>query len=63
MKEFGLINRLNGLDHLPYWPTAPCNSITASEGKFLFASKKYTYSYIQLIKFALMIRVFVSMKC
>ncbi|XP_025267973.1 scavenger receptor class B member 1 [Camponotus floridanus] len=34
MKEFGLINRLNGLDHLPYWPTAPCNSITASEGSF-----------------------------
>ncbi|XP_011875402.1 PREDICTED: scavenger receptor class B member 1 [Vollenhovia emeryi] len=34
MKEFGLINRLNGLDHLPYWPNAPCNSITASEGSF-----------------------------
>ncbi|XP_029158687.1 scavenger receptor class B member 1 isoform X2 [Nylanderia fulva] len=34
MKEFGLINRLNGLDHLPYWPTAPCNSIIASEGSF-----------------------------
>ncbi|XP_050447396.1 scavenger receptor class B member 1 [Cataglyphis hispanica] len=34
MKQFGLINRLNGLDHLPYWPTAPCNSITASEGSF-----------------------------
>ncbi|XP_076654149.1 scavenger receptor class B member debris buster [Halictus rubicundus] len=34
MKEFGLINRLNGLDHLPYWPDAPCNSIRASEGSF-----------------------------
>ncbi|XP_046980078.1 scavenger receptor class B member 1 [Schistocerca americana] len=34
MKEFGLINRLNGLDHLPYWPEAPCNSISASEGSF-----------------------------
>lgn len=34
MKEFGMINRLNGLDHLPYWP-APCNSIQASEGKFV----------------------------
>lgn len=22
------------MDHLPYWPEAPCNSITASEGKF-----------------------------
>ncbi|XP_035719198.1 scavenger receptor class B member 1-like [Vespa mandarinia] len=34
MKVFGLINRLNGLDHLPYWPEAPCNSIIASEGSF-----------------------------
>ncbi|KAG7208444.1 hypothetical protein KM043_014671 [Ampulex compressa] len=34
MNEFGLINRLNGLDHLPYWPRAPCNSIRASEGSF-----------------------------
>lgn len=38
MKVFGLINRLNGLDHLPYWPKAPCNSITASEGKFVMAA-------------------------
>lgn len=38
MKVFGLINRLNGLDHLPYWPEAPCNSITASEGKFVMAA-------------------------
>lgn len=34
MKEFGLINRLNGLDRLPYWSDAPCNSIRASEGSF-----------------------------
>lgn len=34
MKEFGLITRLNGLDHLPYWPKPPCNSISASEGSF-----------------------------
>ncbi|KOX78694.1 Scavenger receptor class B member 1 [Melipona quadrifasciata] len=34
MKEFGLINRLNGLDRLPYWPNSPCNSIHASEGSF-----------------------------
>ncbi|CAK9816428.1 Scavenger receptor class B member 1 [Anthophora quadrimaculata] len=34
MKEFGLINRLNGLNHLPYWSDAPCNSIRASEGSF-----------------------------
>ncbi|XP_017886881.1 scavenger receptor class B member 1 [Ceratina calcarata] len=34
MREFGLINRLNGLDRLQYWPNAPCNSIRASEGSF-----------------------------
>ncbi|EFN79837.1 Scavenger receptor class B member 1 [Harpegnathos saltator] len=34
MKNFGLLNQLNGLDHLPYWSQAPCNSIRASEGSF-----------------------------
>lgn len=34
MREFGLINRLNGMDRLPYWPNAPCNSIRASEGGY-----------------------------
>lgn len=34
MTEFGLINRLNGLDHLPYWKNKPCNNIMASEGSF-----------------------------
>ncbi|KAG8038036.1 hypothetical protein G9C98_006361 [Cotesia typhae] len=34
MKQFGLINKLNGLDRLPYWEDEPCNSITASEGSF-----------------------------
>ena len=38
MKEFGLINRLNGLDHLPYWPNSPCNSIRASEGNQLLVA-------------------------
>lgn len=33
MHDFGLLNKLNGLDHLPYWNEAPCNSIRASEGK------------------------------
>lgn len=33
MDNFGLLNRVNGLDHLPYWSDAPCNSIRASEGK------------------------------
>ncbi|XP_012230409.1 scavenger receptor class B member 1 [Linepithema humile] len=45
MKEFGLLNRLNGLDHLPYWPNAPCNSITASEGSF-FPPRELTGSDI-----------------
>lgn len=34
MKNFGLINKLNGLDRLPYWSKEPCNSIRASEGSF-----------------------------
>ncbi|XP_014255166.1 scavenger receptor class B member 1 isoform X2 [Cimex lectularius] len=34
MKDFGLLDKLNGLDNLPYWDDAPCNSIRASEGSF-----------------------------
>ncbi|XP_014467829.1 PREDICTED: scavenger receptor class B member 1-like [Dinoponera quadriceps] len=34
MKKFGLLERLNGLDNLPYWADAPCNSLSASEGSF-----------------------------
>ncbi|CAG2059514.1 unnamed protein product [Timema podura] len=36
MKEFGLLDRLNGLDHLPYWSEPPCNNIRASEGASKF---------------------------
>ncbi|KNC21325.1 hypothetical protein FF38_01173, partial [Lucilia cuprina] len=34
MNEFGYIDRLNGLDHLPHWQQPPCTSITGSEGSF-----------------------------
>lgn len=34
MDEFGYIDRLNGLDHLPHWQQPPCTSITGSEGSF-----------------------------
>ncbi|XP_067646552.1 scavenger receptor class B member 1 isoform X1 [Eurosta solidaginis] len=34
MEEFGYIDRLNGLDHLPHWKSPPCNRIAASEGSF-----------------------------
>ncbi|CAH0712801.1 unnamed protein product, partial [Brenthis ino] len=34
MAKFGYLNKLNGLDHLPYWPDSPCNNIRASEGSF-----------------------------
>ncbi|XP_046743031.1 scavenger receptor class B member 1 isoform X1 [Diprion similis] len=34
MKNFGLLNKLNGRDTLPFWPKEPCNSISASEGSF-----------------------------
>lgn len=40
MHEFGLLNRLNGMDRLPYWKDSPCNNIVASEGSF-FPPRKY----------------------
>lgn len=40
MHEFGLLNRLNGMDRLPYWKNSPCNNIAASEGSF-FPPRKY----------------------
>ncbi|RZF33843.1 hypothetical protein LSTR_LSTR008966 [Laodelphax striatellus] len=43
MKEFGLINRLNGQDKLPFWQSDPCNSIRASEGS-LFPPRDITKS-------------------
>lgn len=34
MLKFGYLDRLNGLDRLPYWRHKPCNNISASEGSF-----------------------------
>ncbi|KAG5678168.1 hypothetical protein PVAND_007861 [Polypedilum vanderplanki] len=34
MQKFGYLDRLNGLDRLPYWRHKPCNNISASEGSF-----------------------------
>lgn len=45
MEEFGYMDKLNGLDHFPYWPDSPCNNIRASEGSF-FPPRKYTHSDI-----------------
>lgn len=45
MDKFGYIDRLNGMDTLPYWKDPPCNSITASEGSF-FPPRAYTNSNI-----------------
>ncbi|XKL67214.1 hypothetical protein PGB90_010634 [Kerria lacca] len=42
--NFGYMDRLNGLDHLPYWDP-PCNSINASEGS-LFPPRSITKSDI-----------------
>lgn len=41
MQDFGLLNKLNGQDHLPYWSDAPCSDIRASEGSF-FPPRYYT---------------------
>lgn len=34
MMKFGYLDRLNGLDRLPYWREKPCINISASEGSF-----------------------------
>lgn len=34
MWKFGYLDRLNGLDRLPYWKKKPCYNISASEGSF-----------------------------
>lgn len=42
MSNFGYMDRLNGLDHLPYWD-GECSSIQASEGSF-FPPREQTKS-------------------
>ncbi|XP_030384903.1 lysosome membrane protein 2 isoform X2 [Scaptodrosophila lebanonensis] len=34
MEQFGYIDSLNGMDHLPHWNEPPCTSIAGSEGSF-----------------------------
>jgi len=51
ISRLGEINKLNGLDHLPFWSEAPCNSIKASEGKYCVASR---------VCFALLLQKFVQ---
>lgn len=43
MHKFGYLDRLNGLDRLPYWRGKPCTNITASEGSF-FPPREITKS-------------------
>ncbi|KAF2883476.1 hypothetical protein ILUMI_22693 [Ignelater luminosus] len=45
MDKFGLLDKLNGKDKLPYWPEKPCNDIQASEGSF-FPPRHFTKSDI-----------------
>lgn len=45
MENFGYMDKLNGLDHLPYWDESPCNAIRASEGSF-FPPREMTKSDI-----------------
>ncbi|KAE8747118.1 hypothetical protein FOCC_FOCC006116 [Frankliniella occidentalis] len=46
--RMGLLDRLNGLDHLPFWSEPPCNSIKASEGSF-FPPRDITHEDIVAI--------------
>lgn len=34
MENFGLLDRVNGMEELPFWKGS-CNSIKASEGKLI----------------------------
>lgn len=43
MEKFGYLDRLNGLDTLPYWKEKPCSNMLASEGSF-FPPRAYTNS-------------------
>ncbi|XP_050524925.1 scavenger receptor class B member 1 [Daktulosphaira vitifoliae] len=45
MDKFGLLDRINGMDELPFWKGSPCNSIRASEGSF-FPPREITKSDI-----------------
>lgn len=43
MSKFGYLDRLNGLDYLPFWKDKPCKNINASEGSF-FPPRELTKS-------------------
>ncbi|XP_031330382.1 scavenger receptor class B member 1-like isoform X1 [Photinus pyralis] len=45
MEKFGLLDKLNGIDRLPYWEDPPCTDIVASEGSF-FPPRDVTQSDI-----------------
>lgn len=45
MSKFGYLDRLNGMDKLPFWRENPCNNISASEGSF-FPPREVTKSDI-----------------
>lgn len=45
MDNFGYLDRINGLDHFPFWNAEPCTNLTASEGSF-FPPRDYTKSDI-----------------
>lgn len=43
MYNFGLLDKLNGLDHIPHWEEPPCNNLGGSEGS-IFPPPYYTKS-------------------
>lgn len=49
MENFGIMERLNGRDKLPYWPDSPCNNLRGSEGSFFppryFTKQDFLYVY------------------
>lgn len=47
MENFGLLDRVNGMEELPFWKGS-CNSIKASEGKHLHILR-FDKLFIQII--------------
>lgn len=48
MEKFGYLDHLNGMDHLPFWDSAPCTNISASEGSF-FPPREFTESDMRYV--------------
>jgi len=47
MENFGLLDRINGMEELPFWKGS-CNSIRASEGEYTIHKILWFYKLVFL---------------